>query len=265
MRRMAAERNHKSGPRLNAKLRRDVPLYAAIRDRLADAVSEGHWPPGSALPAEAELAGTFGVSIGTLRKAVDDLVARQMLLRQQGKGTFVALHSPHRLMFNFFHVVGADDSRAYPAVATLSFSAGRCSREEAMKLQIPQSDRVFRIRNLLSLDDDPVIVDDITLPAHLFPGLTERSFTQRENTIYHFYQSRFGLNVVRTHERVKAVLAPRDVSGLLGVVPDSPLLEIRRLALTWRDQPVEWRVSHVNTAAHEYENSFGKHQAWNPD
>jgi len=254
-----------SAARLNLQLRADVPLYAAIRDRLADAVAEGHWPPGSALPSEAELSATFGVSIGTLRKAVDDLVARQILHRQQGKGTFVALHSPGRLMFNFFHIVGADDSRAYPAVTTLSFASARCSREEAEQLQIPPSDRVFRIRNLLSLDGSPVIVDDITLPAHHFPGLTERAFTQRENTIYHFYQSRFGLNVVRTHERVKAVTAPRDVATLLDVELGSPLLEIRRLALTWRDNPVEWRVSRVNSAAHEYENSFGKHEAWNPD
>jgi GntR family transcriptional regulator len=251
--------------RLDARLRSDVPLYAAIRDRLADAVAEGRWPPGSALPSETALSETFGVSIGTLRKAVDDLVARQILLRQQGKGTFVALHTPRRLMFNFFHIVGRDDSRAYPAVTTLGFSTGRCSREEATQLQISPADRVFRIRNLLSLDGDPVIVDDITLPAHLFPGLTERGFTQRENTIYHFYQSRFGLNVVRTHERVKAVLAPPDIATLLGVDTDAPLLEIRRLALTWRDNPVEWRVSRVNSAAHEYENSFGKHEAWNPD
>jgi len=103
-----------------------------------------------------------------------------------------------------------------------------------------------------------VIVDDITLPASLFPGLTERIFVARDNTIYHLYQSRYGINVLRTDERLRAVLAPRDIAQQLEVAAGAPLLEIRRVALTFRDRPVELRLSRVNTARHDYHNTLGK-------
>ncbi len=103
-----------------------------------------------------------------------------------------------------------------------------------------------------------MIVDDITLPQTLFPGLTPAVFKCRENTIYHFYQSRFGINVLRTHERLRAVGVPADVAPLLGPAANSPLLRVQRVALTYRDRPAELRIGHVDTAAHEYENTFGK-------
>jgi GntR family transcriptional regulator len=240
----------------------DAPLYLEVRDRLTEAIAQGTWPPGAAIPSEAQLAREFSVSIGTLRKAVDDLVARQILVRQQGRGTFVTLHNPRRLMFHFFHIVGSDGAKRYPDVTTLGFKMARADAETAEKLAIPVSEKIFRIRNLLKLDGEAVIVDDIALPADMFPGLNEKVFARRENTIYHLYQSRFGINVVRTHERLRAAAASDDVAPLLNVKAGSPLLEIRRVALTYRDKPVEWRVSHVNSAAHEYENSFGKSEAW---
>ena len=104
----------------------------------------------------------------------------------------------------------------------------------------------------------PAIVDDITLTAALFPGFAEKIFLARDNTIYHLYQSRYGINVLRTDERLRAVLAPRDVAQLLGVAPGAPLLEIRRVALTFRDRPVELRLSRVDTTLHDYHNTLGK-------
>ena len=63
---------------------------------------------------------------------------------------------------------------------------------------------MFRVRNLLRLDEAPVIVDDITLPAVRFPGLTERRLRERRSTIYNLYQESFGISVVRTRERLRA-------------------------------------------------------------
>jgi len=234
------------------------PLYREVRHHIMEAIAEGEWQPGQAIPSETELSAHFGVSIGTLRRAIDELVAGQVLIRYQGRGTFVATHSPRRLMFHFFHIVGEDGQKQYPEVTTLEFRAGRVDAAVAKLLDIATSDRVFRIRNRLSLAGEAVIVDDITLPEELFPGLTAAVFTARDNTIYQFYQSRFGINVLRTHERLRAIAAPGDIAKLLEVEAGAPLLVVRRLALTYRDRPVELRVSHVNTAHHEYENSFGK-------
>lgn len=234
------------------------PLYEEVRAHLTEGIAEGRWKAGEAIPSEAELAAHFGVAIGTLRKAVDSLVAQGALVRRQGKGTFVTAHDGRRLLFHFFHIVGADGSKAYPEVRTVSFERGRADAAEAAALAVPRDERVIRIRNVLSLGSVPVVMDDLALPAALFPGLTERIFTARDNTIYHLFQSRYGINVLRTDERLRAVLAGGPAASLLGVPAGSPLLEIRRVALTFRDRPVELRVSLVNTAAHAYHNTFGK-------
>jgi GntR family transcriptional regulator len=232
-----------------------------VRAHLTEGIAAGRWKAGQAIPAESELAGHFGVAIGTIRKAVDNLVAQGALVRRQGKGTYVTSHDGSRLLYHFFHIVRGDGSRAYPDVRTATFLRARADAAEAAALGVSRDERVIRIRNVLSLDAVPVIVDDITLSAALFPGLTERVFAGRDNTIYHLYQSRFGINVLRTDERLRAVLAKGEVAGLLAVPAGAPLLEIRRVALTFRDRPVELRVSRVNTAAHAYHNTFGKGDA----
>jgi GntR family transcriptional regulator len=236
----------------------DRPLYEEVRARLIEGMSAGAWQPGEAIPSEGELARAFGVAVGTVRKAVDSLVAGQALVRRQGKGTFVATHDGRRLMFHFFHIVERDGAKAYPSVRLLDFRRERADALSAAALGIAPADKVIRIRNLLSLAGRPAIVDDITLPAQLFPGLTEKIFLARDNTIYHLYQSRYGINVLRTDERLRAALASREVAQLLQVAPGAPLLEIRRVALTFRDRPVELRLSRVDTTRHDYHNTLGK-------
>ena len=236
----------------------DRPLNEQVRQRLLEGISTGEWPAGSAIPTESVLAGAFGVSIGTIRKAVDGLVAEGLLVRRQGKGTFVTAHDSGRLLFYFFHIVPREGVKTYPQPHTVDFRRDRAGNAAARALAIAPLDKVIRIRNVLSLSGDPVVVDDITLPAALFPGLTERIFLARENTIYHLYQSRFGINVLRTDERLRATPATADVAQLLGVSAATPLLEVRRVALTFRDRPVELRISRVNTARHDYHHTLGK-------
>ena len=234
------------------------PLYEQVRAKLIESISAGRWRPGEAIPSEGSLANTYGVAIGTIRKAVDALVAEQVLDRQQGKGTFVTQHDESRRLFHFFHVVADDGRQSYPEVRTLAFSRDRADAAAGRALAIAPHEKVIRIRNLLAIDGVPRIVDDITLPAALFPGLTEKIFLARGNTIYHLYQSRYGINVLRADERLRAILANADDARLLHVEVGAPLLEIRRVALTFRERPVELRISRVDTAAHVYHNTFGK-------
>lgn len=251
----------------------DRPLYEQVRQRLIEGISAGEWRAGEAIPTESELATAFRVAIGTIRKAVDSLVAERALVRRQGKGTFVTAHDSGRLLFHFFHIVARDGAKPYPEVRTLGFRRDRADAQSARALGIAPHDKVIRIRNVLSLPAgpdardgsspaSPVALDDITLPAELFPGLSEKIFLSRNNTIYHLYQSRYGINVLRTDERLRAVLAGADVAQHLSLQAGAPLLEIRRVALTFRDRPVELRISRVNTARHEYYNTLGKGEVW---
>ncbi|GIK87001.1 MAG: GntR family transcriptional regulator [Betaproteobacteria bacterium] len=235
-----------------------MPLYKELERRMRDALAQGEWKPGEAIPAERRLAARFGVSIGTLRKAIDELVAANILIRQQGRGTFVATHDRDRLLFYFFHVVPVHGPKQYPDVRLLAFQRARAGRAEAEALGIAAGDAVLRVRNLLSLAGAPVIVDDLTLPSARFPALTEKQFAGRPSTIYNLYQDSFGISVIRTRERLRAVLADAEAAALLGVARGAPLLSIRRVALTYNDEAVELRISRVNTAAHEYYADIGQ-------
>ena len=234
------------------------PLYKDVKRQLMEALTRAEWKPGEAIPSERRLADRFAISIGTVRKAVDELVAENILIRQQGRGTFVASHTRDRLLFYFFHIVPEQGPKEYPEVELLSFVRAKADRAMAERLQIATGDAVLRIRNALRLAGARVIVDDITISAQRFPGLTEKRFRDRPSTIYNFYQDFYGVSVVRSSERLRAVAADPDVAVLLGVAPGAPLLQIRRLALSYNDLPVEARISHVNTARHEYFSDLGR-------
>src|SRR5437762_1772919 len=160
----------------------DRPLYDQVRQRLIEGISAGEWRAGDAIPTESALSAAFGVAIGTIRKAVDTLVAERVLVRHQGKGTFVIAHDSGRLLFHFFHVVPREGLRTHPEVRTVSFRRERADVSSAQSLAIAPHDKVIRVRNVLLLDGVPVAVDDITLAAEHFPGLSEKIFVSRGNT-----------------------------------------------------------------------------------
>lgn len=236
----------------------DVPMYKDIKRQLMRSLTEGDWKPGEAIPAERRLAERFGRSIGTVRKAIDELVAENILIRQQGRGTFVASHNRDRLLFYFFHIAPESGAKSYPDVQFLAFGRGKADRSAAERLGIAVGDPVFRMRNRLRLEGTSIMVDDIVVPVARFPKLTEAMFRNRPSTIYNLYQEAFGISVIRTSERLRATLADRDAARVLQIEAGTPLLQIRRVAYTYNDVPVEFRLSLANTGAHEYWAEIGR-------
>jgi GntR family transcriptional regulator len=249
-------------PQMNATPGSDpggqLPLYKEVKRLLTQSLAAGEWQAGVALPSETRLAERYRVSIGTVRKAIDELVAERILVRHQGRGTYVASHNARRMLFHFFHIVPAGGGKEQPETELLSFERARADADSAARLNIAPGAPVFRIRNLLRLTGKPVVLDEITLPAERFPRLSEKVFRERDSTIYQLYQERYGINVVRSAERLGAALADRSSAKLLGVAAGSPLLRIKRTALTYHNAPVELRTSLVNTAEHEYFSDLGK-------
>ncbi len=243
-----------------------APLYRLVKRELLRVIEAGRCAPGQPLPNESEIAGELGVSIGTLRRAVDELVHEHVLVRRQGKGTFVALHNRDRFLFQFFHIESRADSRfsevdplmVYPAVECLAFERERASETDAAALRIRPGDPLIRIDNRLSLQGRAVVPDRITVAAQLFKGLTEKRLVERPSTIYNLYQTDFGITVLRAQERARAAAADRGVARVLGVAIGLPVLEIHRVALTFGEKPVEYRVSTVNTQSHDYVSVLSK-------
>ena len=233
------------------------PLYKEVRAKLLASITQGSWPSGTALPSEAALAREYGVSVGTLRKAVDELVLEKVLLRQQGRGTFVAPHNVDRTLHDFFRLRHGDGVSRFPEVNTLSLRRQLPDDDTAARLQLPVGARVVRIINLLGINGTPVVLDEVFLPAARFEGLSLDVFRGRPGTIYHLYQSRFGVNVLRGEEHIRACRAGAREARALGITRGTPMLEIERLSLTYYDEPVEWRRSRAHTAEHYYVSELG--------
>ncbi|MEO7337008.1 MAG: GntR family transcriptional regulator [Caldimonas sp.] len=235
-----------------------MPLYRAVKRSLLRAIEGGACAPGTALPSETELAASFEVSIGTVRRAVDELVLEHILVRRQGLGTFVATHTADRFLFQFFHVERTDGLRLAPTVEFISFDRIRCDDDTASALGVRPGDPVIAVENRLLLQGKAVIHDRIAISAGLFKGLTEKRFRERPGTIYQLYQTDFGITVLRAVERARACLADRRLSRVLGLAAGAPVVQVRRTALTFGDKPIEYRVSTIDTERHDYVNQLSR-------
>lgn len=229
-----------------------IPLYKGVKRELIESVRRGDWIPGDVIPSETKLSERFEVSLGTVRKAVDELSAEGFLIRQQGRGTFVATHSEDRYLFAFFHVVRQDGHKEYPNVKLIEFGKIKADRSAAAILGLETGARLFRFVNQLELGGAPVVIDEILLPERLFSRLTEKTLRERPATLYQLYQHDFSVTVIHTKERLRSVAADAFKANLLGIKTGDPLLQIIRTAFSFKEQPVELRYSYVDTRHHEY-------------
>lgn len=217
------------------------PLYKQVRDILTRRLAERYWAPGAMLPSEQELAASLSVSQGTVRKALDAMAAENLIVRRQGRGTFVAQQDDERVLFHFFRMTGDDGSHVFPESEVETARLAEASAEEAAALALQTGDAVVRIRRTRSLGGRPVIAERISLPARLFAGLEHRS--DLPNNLYGLFANQYGVSIARASERLKAVAADADAARRLDLAEGSPLLAIERTAFSVMGEPVEWRLS----------------------
>jgi GntR family transcriptional regulator len=232
-----------------------IPLYMQIKNLLVKKVSAGEWPPGGIIPSEIRLAQELDVSQGTVRKAITELVEANVLIRRQGRGTFVTNHDDHRALFHFFHIYNDSGTKFLPECETLSCKQKRATRKESAILGIQKDAKVVRIDRIRKLDGIPTIVETIILPAEPFQNLTSLTTDALPNMLYELYETQFGITIHRAEEQLRSISAGEKDASLLGVEANTPLLEITRIALTLDGAPIELRISRCSTEQHYYRNT----------
>ncbi len=223
------------------------PLYLRVKDTIIRRIVDEIWRPGDLLPSEHKLAAEFGVSPGTVRKALSELTAENLLYRQQGKGTFVTSHTPQRSLFHFFKMTAASGKRQPATSRLLACARRRANRKEAGRLDLAAQSRVVEINRIRELGGTPQILERILVPAKLFPNLGKPSAGELPNELYVLYEERYGITIYRANENLRAIAATAEQAKLLGLKAGAPLLEIDRTALTLDGRPVEWRLSLCDT------------------
>jgi GntR family transcriptional regulator len=226
------------------------PLYKQVKRALVQRIAGGEWRPGDLIPSEFELADELTVSQGTVRKALDEMTADNLLLRVQGRGTFVSRFDDEKLLFHFFRVAPDQGAPTFPDSRVISLERARADGREAAALDIREGTAVWRLARCRTLSDAPVIAEKITLPRKIFTDLG--GIGDLPNNIYGLFADRYGVTVARAEEKLKAVRAAKEEAALLGCDVGDPLLQISRRAHDIAERIVEWRVSHCLTADVHY-------------
>jgi len=223
------------------------PLYRQVYGVLVRRIAEGTWRPAQSLPSEQALAAELGVSQGTVRKAMDALAAENLILRKQGKGSYVAEHTQEHALFRFFRLARPfpRSERVTPALGEAKVRRRAANRAEQTRLALPDKAEVIEIRRTRLVDGVPAIAEQIVLPRSLFPGLDQQE--ELPNTLYSLYQSVYGISIAFAREELRAVLADRRNAQALHVDTGTPLLQIDRVGVALDGREVEWRRSHCDT------------------
>ncbi|WP_353957250.1 GntR family transcriptional regulator [Pelomonas sp. SE-A7] len=232
------------------------PLYRQIKGLIIAGLQGGEWKAGESIPSEIELAQRYGVSQGTVRKAIDELAAENLLVRRQGRGTFVATHAEQQQQYRFLRLMPDEGQPAGLGRQLLDCKRQRAPAWIARQLQMRAGDPMVEVRRLLHSEGRPVVLDDIWLPGGLFKGLTTERLNQHRGPFYSLFETEFGVHMIRAQERVRAVAADAEVAELLQVPLGTPLLSVERLSFTYGDRPVELRRGLYHTATHYYRNDL---------
>ena len=235
------------------------PLYQQIKGLMLKRLQAGEWKPGEAIPSEVELALGFRVSQGTVRKAIDELAAENLLMRRQGKGTFVATHAEQHVRYRFLKLIpddGDPNSEGPAQRAFIDCKRLRAVADVARALGLRSGDPVLQLRRVLSFAGQPTILEDIWLPGAPFKGLTAERLSAYHGPMYALFETEFGVRMVRAQEQLRAVLPAPDQATLLNVTQNTPLLSVERIAFTYDDKAMELRRGLYRTDKHYYRNEL---------
>ncbi len=230
------------------------PLYRQIKTLITQSLVSGEWRPGDLIPSEIELASRFSVSQGTVRKAIGELADQNLLVRQQGKGTFVASHSEERNQFPYLRITPDRGALDDLAATLLDCRKLKLDAASGKKLGLAAGSGAFLIIRVMSISARKAIFEEIRLPATRFKGLSAETIERHHCMMYSMYETEFDVRILHVEEQIKAIAAERTVAVQLGVPEGTPLLVIERVAYTYADKAVELRRSYCSTKEHHYRN-----------
>jgi len=232
-----------------------TPLYRQVKFSLLEAIQGGEWRPGDAIPSEKRLSERLKVSIGTLRKAVDELVEERILIRQQGRGTFIALSGLRDFSNAFRRLMPArssiDPHHAHN-VAVKALHKTRARQDEAADLNLAPDAEVYRIRLQHTLQDQPVAFEQVVIPAHRFPDLDEDLVHRYGGNLYQLYQDTYATTVLKVQDMVGSEPVDEQLAPMLGCDHNQPIVYVKRVAWSYQDDPVECRHSWIDPRKAKY-------------
>lgn len=221
------------------------PLYQQVYDEIVKRLSSGYWKAGGSLPSEFNLADELGVSQGTVRKALNQLVAENILRRRQGKGTYVAEHSNESSLYRFFRYREPDGESVIPETQIIAVSKRVANEREKRKLNLSNTLDVLEMVRLRSIRNKPAIFEKVIQPLAVFPGLDQ--VDEIPNSLYAYYQTEYGISIVEVRDELHAVELSEEVAERLNLEVGSPALMTERSSINIDGRVVEWSQAFCST------------------
>lgn len=234
-----------------------LTLFEEVEQQIAEMIHQGKWAPGDMLPNEVDLSRDLGVSQGTVRRALKGLVDSGVLLRHQGKGTFVTEFSHNEeLVYERYIRLEPDEGNEgrYPTeIQLLHFETEISPLVVSQALKKSFDEPLLHIVRLLSTDQGPVTFDEIWCDAKIFSCITPNNILHhREKMLYAFYQHTCGVTITHCEVTAKAELLDPILCKTYNLPDPLPVIESRRIAFTYKDQPVEYRIQRSITLHYHY-------------
>lgn len=232
------------------------PLYLQIKAMILNSLQTSEWLPGSSIPSEMELAARYLVSQGTVRKAIDELAAENLLVRRQGRGTFVATHQEDDWQYRFLRLEPDSGEKFYLVNRFVACEQLKSTPPIAKLLKLKADEPVIRIDRIQSFNGEPIVFEEIWLSADRFKDLSLDKLTEWSGPMYAFYESQYSTHMVRAEEQIKAINADQKLADYLEISVGNALLLVDRVAYTYGNKPVEIRRARYNTSHQHYVNKL---------
>ena len=229
-----------------------LPRYQRLRDLIAAEIAAQRWRPGEAIPTEAELAAAHGVAVGTVRKAIDVLVADGLVERSQGRGMFVRRPNFDNSLFRFLRQHDPDGGRVVPDSRILSRQRVEAPPEVSERLRLAAEAQVISLERLRLIKDKAMLSEHIWLPHDCFAAMLTLEEAEIGPLLYPTYE-RVCSQVVASAEEILTVASVEEPdASRLGLAPGAAVVVIERLAFGYDGQPLEWRRTQAPAATFRY-------------
>ena len=221
-----------------SRLTKTGPLYAQIAEGVLDRIESGDLSPGDRIPSERKLSRMLGVNRLTVRRALEMLASQGLLSRRQGDGTYVTELKIERQAGRLVPFTRGMERRGYlPQAQVVSLDKRPAGVAVAGQLRLSVSAAVYRLHRLWSINQEPVMLEELLVPAQRFPGFDGFDLCQR--SVYDVFEAEYGVVVVRARQSLEPVVATEYEAELLGVKAGFPLMLERRLGFDQNDEPVD--------------------------
>lgn len=234
-----------------------APLYERVKRHMSEAILVGEWAPGMVLPNETALAQGFGVAVGTVRRAMSDLVAEGLLSRRRKTGTVVTGRAPHhslRFFFQYFRLHRADGSLVRSTSRFVSVEAVKPSPAQAAQLRMKTSN-LIKVHRVRYVDGQPVMHDKLLLAQERLPDLPLDPAALPPLLYLHLLE-RYGIRISAVREQLTADLASDEDIELLDLGGREPVLTIDEVAYDQAGIPTILGWHRATTRTHAYINEI---------